>query len=157
MPHSLDVADRHNGCVERSLHAFQTGRLPGFRVWMTVEAGGERKRKRVLAVRLSQPEAGGEDVLSPSLSISLCRLSPSLSLARAPSLSPSLALSVGLSLSHSGLTDSAQFDIPAWAKYRGTSLIKNTPPLGPYNRTMPRALRWSVGGAFSYERGSPVD
>ena len=29
--------------------------------------------------------------------------------------------------------------------YRGTSLIKDTPLLGPYSRTTPRALRWPVG------------
>jgi len=27
--------------------------------------------------------------------------------------------------------------------HRGTSLIRNCPPLGPYSRTMPRALWWS--------------
>ena len=27
--------------------------------------------------------------------------------------------------------------------YRGTSLIRNRPHLGPYSRPMPRALRWS--------------
>ena len=27
--------------------------------------------------------------------------------------------------------------------YRGTSLIRNTPPVGPYSRNMPRALRES--------------
>ena len=27
--------------------------------------------------------------------------------------------------------------------YRGTSLIRNSAPLGPYSRTLPRALRWS--------------
>ena len=27
--------------------------------------------------------------------------------------------------------------------YRGTSLIRNRTPLGPYSRTMPRALSWS--------------
>jgi len=26
--------------------------------------------------------------------------------------------------------------------YRGTSLIRNSAPLGPYSRTMPRALWW---------------
>ena len=30
--------------------------------------------------------------------------------------------------------------------YSGTSLIRNSTPLGPYNRTMPRALRWPYGG-----------
>ena len=27
-----------------------------------------------------------------------------------------------------------------WRCYRGTSLIRNSAPLGPYRRTMPRAL-----------------
>ena len=41
--------------------------------------------------------------------------------------------------------------------YRGSSLIRNGAPLGPYSRTMPcRALRWSYGGAVFYERGTPV-
>ena len=54
--------------------------------------------------------------------------------------------------------------------YRSTSLIrKRLPlqgylahkkthlPLGPYGRTVPRALWWSQGGsAFSYERGTPA-
>ena len=30
--------------------------------------------------------------------------------------------------------------------YRGTSLIRNRPPLGPYSRPMPRAQKWSYGG-----------
>ena len=29
------------------------------------------------------------------------------------------------------------------AVYRGTSLIRNTPLLGPYSRTIPRVLWWS--------------
>ena len=32
--------------------------------------------------------------------------------------------------------------------YRGTSLISNTPLLGPYNRTIPRFLWWSQGGVL---------
>ena len=32
--------------------------------------------------------------------------------------------------------------------YRGTSLIRNTPLLGPYSRTMPRALWRSKGGGL---------
>ena len=40
--------------------------------------------------------------------------------------------------------------------YRGTSLIRNTPLLGPYRRSIPRVLWWSSGGgAVSYERGTP--
>jgi hypothetical protein len=40
---------------------------------------------------------------------------------------------------------------PIDATYRGTSLIRNSAPLGPYSRTMPRALWWSYGGgADSY-------
>ena len=35
---------------------------------------------------------------------------------------------------------------PAIESYRVTSLIRNSRPLGPYSRTMPRALRWSYGG-----------
>jgi len=27
--------------------------------------------------------------------------------------------------------------------YRGTSLIRNSAPLGPYSRTIPRVLWWS--------------
>ena len=30
--------------------------------------------------------------------------------------------------------------------YRGTSLIRNSPPLGPYSMPVPRALWWSQGG-----------
>jgi hypothetical protein len=30
--------------------------------------------------------------------------------------------------------------------YRGTSIIRNSTPLGPYNRNMPRALWWPYGG-----------
>ena len=41
--------------------------------------------------------------------------------------------------------------------YRGTSLIINTPLLGPYSRTIPRVLWWSCGGgAVPHERGTPV-
>ena len=32
--------------------------------------------------------------------------------------------------------------------YRGTSLIRNSAPLGPYSRNMPRALWWSYGGGL---------
>ena len=31
---------------------------------------------------------------------------------------------------------------------RYTSLIRNSAPIGPYSRTMPRALWWSGGGLF---------
>ena len=42
--------------------------------------------------------------------------------------------------------------------YRGTSLIRNTPLLGPYSKTIPRGKWWSWGGgAVSHERGTPVD
>ena len=41
--------------------------------------------------------------------------------------------------------------------YRGTLLIRNSAPLGPYSRNMPRALWWPYRGrALSYERGTPV-
>ena len=32
--------------------------------------------------------------------------------------------------------------------YRGTSLIRNNPTLGPYSRTIPRVLWWSGGGGL---------
>ena len=32
--------------------------------------------------------------------------------------------------------------------YRGTSLVRNSAPLAPYSRTMPRALWWSQGGGL---------
>ena len=39
--------------------------------------------------------------------------------------------------------------------HRGTSLIRNSLPLGPYGRTMPRALWWPYWGVtVSDERGS---
>ena len=38
---------------------------------------------------------------------------------------------------------------PSKVPYRGTSLIRNSAPLGPYRRTMRRVLGWSYGdGAF---------
>jgi len=40
--------------------------------------------------------------------------------------------------------------------YRGTSLIRNSPPLGPYSRTMSRVLWRSWGGGGSYERRSAL-
>jgi len=32
--------------------------------------------------------------------------------------------------------------------YRGTSLIRNAPPIGPYSMPMPRALWWFWGGVL---------
>ena len=32
--------------------------------------------------------------------------------------------------------------------YRGTSLIRNNPTLGPYSRTIPRVRWWSYGGGL---------
>ena len=37
---------------------------------------------------------------------------------------------------------------PAVGLYRSTSLIRNSSPLGPFSRTVPRALWWSLGGAL---------
>jgi len=39
-----------------------------------------------------------------------------------------------------------EFGVPV--AYRGTSLTRNSAPLGPYSRTMPRALWWSEGGGL---------
>ena len=42
-------------------------------------------------------------------------------------------------------------------RYRGTSLIRNRPLLGPFSRAMPGALWWSLGGgAVFHEPGTPV-
>jgi len=35
------------------------------------------------------------------------------------------------------------YEIQVLSIYRGTSLIRNSAPLGPYGRYMPRALWWS--------------
>ena len=41
--------------------------------------------------------------------------------------------------------------------YMGTSIIRYSALLGPYSRTMYRALWWVLGGgSLSYERGTPV-
>ena len=43
---------------------------------------------------------------------------------------------------------------PLPSQYRGTSLKRNSAPLGPYSRNMPRALWWSQlgGGCFLWAR-----
>jgi hypothetical protein len=38
------------------------------------------------------------------------------------------------------------YTAPPRASYRGTSLIRPPPPVGPYTRTMSRAVWWSQGG-----------
>ena len=40
--------------------------------------------------------------------------------------------------------------------YRGTSLIRNSAPLGPYSRTMPGALWWSYGGGLFLMSEAPL-
>ena len=40
--------------------------------------------------------------------------------------------------------------------YRRTSRIRNRAPLGPYSRTLHRALWWPKGGAVSFDRGTSV-
>jgi len=47
----------------------------------------------------------------------------------------------GLSLSGIGIHRGLVFWY--WYAYRGTSLIRNCPPLGPYSSLMLRALWWS--------------
>ena len=41
-------------------------------------------------------------------------------------------------------------------RIRGTSLMRNSLPLGPYNRYMPRALCWSWGGKGCLMREVPL-
>ena len=45
--------------------------------------------------------------------------------------------------------------LSGWS-YRGTSLIRNRRPPGPYSRTVPRALRWSLGGGLFLMREVPL-
>jgi hypothetical protein len=40
--------------------------------------------------------------------------------------------------------------------YRDTLLIRNSAPLGPYSRTMPRALWWSQGGGLFHMSEVPL-
>ena len=40
--------------------------------------------------------------------------------------------------------------------YRGTSLKRNRRRLGPYSRTMPRALWWSYGGGLFLMSKAPL-
>jgi len=42
------------------------------------------------------------------------------------------------------------------AGYRGTSLIRNIAPLGPFSRNMPRAIWWSQGGGLFLMREVPL-
>ena len=49
--------------------------------------------------------------------------------------------------------------MPCWGGrggYRGTSLIRNTPLLGPHNRTIQGSMVVLGGGGVFYERGTPV-
>ena len=42
-------------------------------------------------------------------------------------------------------------------EYRGNSLIRTPPTVGPYDRNMPRALRWSFwGGLFLMSEVPPL-
>ena len=41
-------------------------------------------------------------------------------------------------------------------RVRGTSLIRNSAPLGPYSRPMPRALWWSYGGVGAFMSEVPL-
>ena len=40
--------------------------------------------------------------------------------------------------------------------YRGTSLIRNSAPLGPYSRTIPRTIRWSESGVLVRMNEEPL-
>ena len=42
-------------------------------------------------------------------------------------------------------------------RYRGTSLIRSPPPVGPYSSTMPRAFLCFGGGRGSQQRGTSVN
>ena len=40
--------------------------------------------------------------------------------------------------------------------YRGTPLMRDPPPLGPYRRPMPRVLGWSYGGGHFLKSELPL-
>jgi len=102
--------------------------------------------------------------LRTPLSLSLSR---SLSLSLPPSLPPSISLSLHLSLSlptpppslvppPSLSSSEAMIQLP---DYRGTSLVRNSAPLGPYSTTVPRALRglpFLMSEVPLYEPARPV-
>ena len=44
----------------------------------------------------------------------------------------------------------------ALAPNRGISIIRNSAPLAPYSRTMPRALWWSSGGGLFHMSDVPL-
>jgi len=44
----------------------------------------------------------------------------------------------------------------ALRRHRGASLIRNTPLLGPFSRTLPSVLRWSLGGGLFLRSEVPL-
>ena len=60
--------------------------------------------------------------------------------ARAPVMTPEASAPAG------DATPAVEPEAALKPPYRGTSLIRNRRPLGPYRRTMPRALWGSQGG-----------
>jgi hypothetical protein len=56
-------------------------------------------------------------------------------------------------LSRHPRSETALVGVHTWRLYRGTSLMRNCAPVGPYRRPTPRALWWSEGGSvFSWAR-----
>ena len=55
-----------------------------------------------------------------------------------------------------GLASDSGFAVSSRTVYRSTSLIRNSTPLGPYSRTMHRALWWSWGVGRFYWGGTLV-
>jgi len=82
-----------------------------------------------------------------SLSLSLLRAlfpsiarAPALSIQSSINLSPPLFRALASNSQPPGLRRSSSSHV---ASYTGASLIRNSAPLGPYSRTMPRPLWWS--------------
>jgi len=73
-----------------------------------------------------------------------CEVSRSLRVKPTPESFVAAMRGLALSLYGSNLTPSPHEGYIARRRsYRGSLLIRNSTPLGPYSRTMPRALWWS--------------
>ena len=65
-----------------------------------------------------------------------------------------LSLTVDLARDHGEAAEA--FAQKVRLRCRGTSLIRNTPPLGSYSKTLPRALWWPKGGMLLFMSGVPL-
>ena len=72
-------------------------------------------------------------------------------------LQPSTLNPESLTLNHKRKTLKRCVQILGVLNCRGTSLIRNSEPLGPYSRTMRRALWWPPGEGLFLVSGQPLN